>query len=182
METIPTIETAETIERNRVGIGETPSSDCYSVIVSVLCNPSFPLLRYRIEDIACSPLETPETGFAKLGCVLGRDNDVLKSLDGRVVHSMAVKHVLEADLRIRRFHVYQSASGDLAVQVESNASASELNLPRVRSHLSDLIDGYAVSITVTDQIPGNLAGKHRWIVSDLNQMKTSALHANIAQK
>src|SRR5262249_54439403 len=49
----------------------------YDIVVSVLNNPSFPLLRYAIGDVSDAPLAVPGRGFAGLHNVAGRDNDLL---------------------------------------------------------------------------------------------------------
>jgi len=157
--------------REDIVIIETVPEPCgrFAIIVSVLGNHSFPLLRYRIEDMTIAPIATPESGFSTLANVLGRDNDILRSRSGKWVHSMAIKHVLECDLRIRRFQVLQSSEGDLDVLVESTSTAKELNVSRLEAIMSDLVDGYPVRIDVSPQIAGNRAGKHRWIVSHMSR-------------
>lgn len=139
----------------------------WAIVVTVLNNPSFPLLRYRIEDQSCQSVDRPNIGFAKLSCVLGRNNDVLIGRRGTIIHSMAIKHVLEADPAIRRFQATQSADGSLDVLIEPIQNNASLNLNRVFLHLTNLVEGYPVTMSVTDQIPGNLAGKHRWIRSEI---------------
>lgn len=142
-----------------------PEGGRYPILVTVLENDAFPLIRYRVEDVVSDPIVRPKHGFAILKHVVGRDNDVLISRRGELVHSMAIKHILEVDPRIRRFQVTQSREGDLSVLIESNSPARELNLERIHRSLSDFVDGYDVAISVTPQISGNLAGKHRWIQS-----------------
>ncbi|WP_146517259.1 phenylacetate--CoA ligase family protein [Rubripirellula amarantea] len=140
-------------------------SGLHAIVVTVLNNPSFPLLRYQIDDMACSPIVAPESGFTPISCVQGRDNDGLISRTGKHIHSMAIKHVLEADHRIRRFQVIQQESGDLDVQIEPFDLNEKINTDRIEQLLSQLVDGFAVRTTLTKQLAGNLAGKHRWIVS-----------------
>lgn len=137
----------------------------YAVIVTVLNNPSFPLLRYRIEDMTCGPVVASDQGFSTLPCVSGRDNDILIAATGKSIHSMAVKHVFEADERIRRFQVIQHAEGHVDVTLESSATAEQLRVDRLIDRMRDLVDGFDVSMKVVSVIAGNLAGKHRWIVS-----------------
>src|SRR5205807_1956469 len=47
----------------------------YDIVVTVLNNPSFPLLRYALGDVSDAPLDVPARGFARLKNIAGRDND-----------------------------------------------------------------------------------------------------------
>lgn len=98
----------------------------------------------------------------------GRRNDVLVSKRGRPLHSMAVKHVLEHWPAIRRFTAIQDCEGRLNVKLESPSGIPDSLVSELRSRLVELLDGYSVELQVVEQIPGNLAGKHRWIMSELS--------------
>ncbi len=138
----------------------------HDIIVTVLNNPSFPLIRYRIEDVTDSPLQFDDSGFAQLANVMGRSNDVLISRKGRSVHSMAVKHALEYHPRIHRFQAYQDKSGKLTVTIEADQETSPEIFESSRLRIIEMLDGFPVEICVVEIIPGNQAGKHRWILSD----------------
>lgn len=143
----------------------------YDLVISVLGNASFPLLRYRIEDTTSRPRQQPASGFGVLADVQGRHNDMLVSQSGRRLHSMAVKHVIESWPGVRRFTARQDASGDLRVTLETPQGLAQHALGSLRQQLMTLLDGYAVDIDAVDRIPGNLAGKHRWIISELAALR-----------
>ncbi len=152
----------------------------HDIVVTVLNNPSFPLMRYCIEDTTVAPRQQPENGFGILVNVQGRSNDMLISKSGKCLHPMAVKHVLEHWPEIRRFTAKQSIGGDMKVTLETNELLSDGLVTSLRSRLESILDGYSVEMELVDAIPGNLAGKHRWIISDLAARGTSAQvpHAN----
>lgn len=139
----------------------------YDMAISVLGNASFPLLRYCIEDTTSMPRQQSEKGFGILADVQGRNNDVLASKSGRRLHPMAVKHVIDQWPEIRRFTARQYASGQMKVTLEALHTLDPKMLRRLQHRLRTLLEGYAVEIETVDRIPGNLAGKHRWIISDL---------------
>jgi phenylacetate-CoA ligase len=139
----------------------------YEIVVTVLNNPSFPLIRYAIEDVTDAPLHVPPAGFAVLQNVVGRSNDFLQGRTGKQVHPQGVKHVLEHCGSISRFRAHQDASGALALQVQFHGPISTAELGRMEQKLSELLDGYAASIEIVETMPTTLAGKHRWIISDL---------------
>lgn len=141
--------------------------DTHDIIVTVLNNPSFPLMRYQIEDTTTVMLRRPAQGFGILSDIQGRSNDMLISKSGNRLHSMAVKHVLEHWPEIRRFTARQSTVGDMKVTLEATQDLSEDLVGSLQDRLESMLEGYSVEMEVVDSIPGNLAGKHRWIVSDL---------------
>ena len=145
----------------------------YEIVVTVLGNPSFPLLRYAIEDTTPTPRTVPEQGFGVLSEIHGRSNDFLIGKNGRRLHSMAVKHKLEHWPQIRRFTVSQNRGGELTVVVEPqpSASVSSALLSSLKSEIQEMLEGYPVKVESVSQLSGNLAGKHRWIVSELAQME-----------
>jgi phenylacetate-CoA ligase len=139
----------------------------HDIVVTVLNNPSFPLLRYAIEDTTPIARHVPERGFGILQEICGRSNDWLIGKHGRKLHSMAVKHTLEDWPQIRRFTVLQKRCGDLQVVLETPDCISETLLGTLRTRLEEMLEGYHVEMKTVDFLPGNLAGKHRWIVSEL---------------
>jgi phenylacetate-CoA ligase len=149
----------------------------FDIVVTVLNNPSFPLVRYAIEDVTAAPLEVPEKGFAILHEVWGRRNDMVVGRSGRLVHSQGIKHVFEHCPGVRRFRAYQNVEGELFVTVEALAAAPDTS--EARKQLYELLEGYPVSIDVVGALPGTLAGKHRWIVSDLAERRFGLRNAPV---
>lgn len=145
----------------------------YDIVVTVLGNSSFPLLRYAIEDTTPVPRMTPVKGFGVLQEIDGRRNDLLIGKNGRRLHSMAVKHKLEHWQEIRRFTVRQNRLGSLKVTVEPQASAvvSQSLLAMLQSEIQEMLEGFPVEIETVASLPGNLAGKHRWIISELADIR-----------
>jgi len=139
----------------------------FNLVVTVLGNPSFPLIRYAIDDITDAPLNTPETGFAVLHNVRGRNNDLVVSRSGRFVHAIGIKHVFEHLAGVRRFRAWQQRDGHLIVSVESDENGNGFETRDVAIQLQDMLEGYPVTIKKVDAIAQTRAGKHRWVISDL---------------
>jgi phenylacetate-CoA ligase len=142
----------------------------FDIVLTVLSNPSFPLIRYAIEDVTTEALLTPPVGFSILKNVWGRRNDMVVSRSGRLVHSLGIKHVFEHCPGVRRFSAHQDGSGELFVSVEAIGPA-RLDTSEAQGQLQQLLEGYPVTIEQVAVIPGTLAGKHRWVVSDLAERR-----------
>lgn len=137
----------------------------FDILVTCLDNRSFPLIRFAIGDLATEALERPSHGFAVLPGVSGRTNDMVVAQSGRLVHPMGLKHVFERYREIRRFTARQDITGHVRVQVES--PSKHLDLSTAERQLSELVEGFGVTVEQVDVIQGTAAGKHRWIVSEL---------------
>lgn len=139
----------------------------FDIVITVLNNPAFPLIRYAIQDVTSAPVEVPAIGFAILKDVEGRRNDILVSRTGRFVHSMAVKHVFENCPGVRRFRAHQNPSGALFILVEPAGPHARLDTSQAERQLRDLLEGYPITLQIVASIPVSGAGKHRWVVSEL---------------
>ncbi len=146
-------------------------TNSHDIVLTVLNNPSFPLMRYRIEDTTSDSHRRDSHGFGILTDVQGRSNDSLVSKSGRRLHPMKVKHVLEHWQDVRRFTARQYEDGAMKVTLEAPEKRPR-DLDKLQSKLESILEGYQVSIETVDQIPGNLAGKHRWIISDMCDRQT----------
>jgi phosphoenolpyruvate mutase len=141
----------------------------HPIVVTILNNPSFPLLRYAIEDVTDAPLEAPPRGFAVLKNVAGRHNDVVLSRGGRRLHSARFDAFFKREARhVRRFRIRQHADGVLAVAVELDDPSVALDTAALARRLGNLVDGYPVKVEIVPAVPQTPAGKHRLVVSDLD--------------
>ncbi|MEM1444753.1 MAG: hypothetical protein AAGF84_01750 [Planctomycetota bacterium] len=150
----------------------------YPLVVTVLYNPAFPLIRYPIGDLTSAPIDKPAVGFTRLADVLGRDNDLLWSKQGRAVHPLAVKHVVEHVGEVRRFSAHQKADGSLEVLLETNAVVP---VDPIADRLSQLLSGFVVRVRCVDALEGNAAGKHRWVLSDYEPRQAARWDAEEAR-
>ncbi|MBT8202388.1 MAG: phenylacetate--CoA ligase family protein [Acidimicrobiia bacterium] len=137
----------------------------FDVIVTVLYNPSFPLIRYRIEDVTEHALNRPTAGFAWLDAIGGRDNDFLWTATGGRVHPQAVKHVVE-HLPVRRFTARQSGSGLLTLMVEADRDLPPSDVDRTTHLLQEMLGGLPIRVETHATLPSSPAGKHRWVIAD----------------
>ena len=144
------------------------SEDKHEIVVSVLNNPSFPLLRYRIGDLTNAPVRRPEAGFAVLENVAGRNSDFLVSKSGRYVHAACLEaFVRHTPSPIRQFRARQFADGSVTVMVSLDSGRKRFDAGQLRERLTELLEGYPVAVELVDTVPCTLAGKHRLVVSDV---------------
>jgi phenylacetate-CoA ligase len=144
----------------------------FDIIVTILNNPSFPLLRYQIGDVVPGPLEFPERGFAVLPPVAGRDDDLLVTRTGRPLHAVTIDEIFEQQFgaAVRRYRVHQHADGRLNVAVELKAACRRFQATELQQRLSAAVDGFPVALEIVNAIPQTTAGKHRLVTSELDPL------------
>jgi phenylacetate-coenzyme A ligase PaaK-like adenylate-forming protein len=133
----------------------------YDIVLTVLINPSFPLIHYSIGDMTQAPMETPPAGFAILKSVDGHANDLLLSRTGQILHPNIVTEIFEHTQGIRRYRVLQKTDGSLGVMVESMDSVATLDAVMLSQKLSNLIAGFPVKVDLVGEISPMASGKHR---------------------
>ncbi|HEX5272250.1 MAG TPA: HAD hydrolase family protein, partial [Gemmataceae bacterium] len=158
------------VREDRVLMEALPRDDGrFDIVVTVLDNPSFPLIRYAIADVTEAPLDFPGRGFAVLAGVGGRDNDLVISRSGRRLHSGRLDAMFKYEVRgVRRFRVHQRADGSLSAALEMNDATAALDTAALERRLTDLLEGYPARVEVVAAVPQTAAGKHRLVTSDLD--------------
>ena len=142
----------------------------YEIVVSVLNNPSFPLLRYALGDVTDAPLNCPDHGFSILENVVGRNNDFIVTCSGRFLHSARFDALFKHHSKvIQGFQIRQDANGALAVLLELNprSSSPDIDTPGLQHKIRGLVEGYPVTLEIVASIPQTAAGKHRIVMSQL---------------
>jgi phenylacetate-CoA ligase len=147
----------------------------YEIVLTVLCNPSFPLLRYAIGDVTDAPLEVPPRGFAVLKNVGGRRNEILLTRSGRILHPLRFDFLFGFDLAeaVRRYHVHQGADGAVSVSVEVNRPIARQQAIHLERELDDLLEGYPITVDIVSALP-QTARKHCWTTSELARSREIA--------
>ena len=141
----------------------------YDIVVTVLNNPSFPLIRYGIGDVTDRPIEKPTHGFARIQHIEGRAFDFIVTQKGSVLHGQIFEDTLDRYPGIRRWRVTQAGDGNVRVLLEYPERKTGSLATHLRDRFVPLMEGYDVAVDVVDAIPAGRSGKHRTIVSELSK-------------
>ena len=152
------------VETRPVGDGR------HEIILTVLGNPSFPLLRYAIGDMTHAPLDRPARGFSILKDVAGRQNDLISTGSGAVLHPMRFDFLFGFRLAkaVRRYRIHQGIDGATSVSVEVGEPVASRDLTHLKRELEDLLEGFPVTLEIVSALP-SARHKHRWTTSDFHQ-------------
>jgi phenylacetate-coenzyme A ligase PaaK-like adenylate-forming protein len=156
------------VREDRVYLETIPSGNGhYQIAVTVLGNTSFPLIRYALGDLAESPLKIPPVGFAALESILGRTNDLIHGDNGHATHPELISHVVKYYTReVSRFTARQFADGSVILMLEAS-ELPESGRREIEDKLRKALSVARVSVECHPALPATAAGKHRWIISDL---------------
>jgi phenylacetate-CoA ligase len=141
----------------------------HDILLTLLTNHSFPLIRYAIGDVSSGPLKVPAKGFAILPSVDGRTNDLLITQGGRLLSPFLVETLFDQIPGLDRYRVVQERDGSLNISAEMMEGQALPDGPQLERRLSQLIEGYPVQLTVVRAIPSLPSGKHCWIVSEIGR-------------
>jgi len=132
-----------------------------------------PLIRYRIGDLAVlSSSSCPcGRGLPVLESLQGRDNDMVKTPEGKAVHSEVFAYInrdlIKNGFLVREFKIIQNAKNRLRVLVsrETEESALVALEKRIRKYVGPCMQ---IAIEQVERVPAEKSGKIRYVTSELN--------------
>ena len=145
------------------------------LLVTLLNNRAFPLIRYEIGDLATpAPADRCPCGspFPRIHQLCGRQDDLLTTQDGTAVTSVFVRHFVGVSLNrqlIREWQLEQRSRRELVfryVPLQTEGLANNLEALR-QSFASVFGTSSTFHFEKVDAIPPTPSGKTRWIVSRL---------------
>ncbi|MBI5388418.1 MAG: phenylacetate--CoA ligase family protein [Verrucomicrobia bacterium] len=147
------------------------------ILVTLLNNPTFPLIRYEIGDVG----QWAEPGrcgcglaWPRLQSLQGRADDMLLTEDGTLLSSVFVRHFVGVSLNrqlIREWQLEQTASKRfvfrfIPVQTEGLAANLEIIQKSFRQVLGQSV---AIEARQVTELPLSATGKMRWIINSVGQ-------------
>ncbi len=138
-------------------------------MVTYLLNPAFPLVRYRLGDVASYSATPCPCGrpFPVLARIAGRTNDVIRTPGGKVsVYSFGA--LVTNHPGVRQFQVHQHADYSVVIKVvppDGEVRLDDLQ-PLARSVQNQLGGEVRVGVEFVDAIKHE-RGKQRTVVSDV---------------
>jgi phenylacetate-CoA ligase len=142
------------------------------IIVTPLENYAQPLLRYDLGDLG-----TPKTGTCPCGrgyplmeMNLGRQNDHIRVLNGKLIYPSYFIHLLDGIKGIVNFQFRQVSLNKIELYLVENKkeSINKTQLKDVEDKIREEINlNVLLSTNFVDEIPLTPAGKHRYVISEL---------------
>lgn len=129
-----------------------------------------PLLRYRVDDHGEIDAEPCPCGrpTAVLAALHGRTCDMIRRIDGSLVHPWAFDHIMKQAGVARKYTFVQKTLNRVEVQLETSERVDTGTLGRISQQIRDQLgDAVNVDIKLVDRISTDASGKFRWIRSEL---------------
>jgi phenylacetate-CoA ligase len=149
------------------------------ILVTLLTNLSFPMIRYQIGDmgIRAEPGPCPcGLAFPRLQSLQGREDDMLALADGTLLSSSFIRHFVGVALNrqlIREWQFEQTGLNEFVFRYIPLARLGlEKNLEQLRESFGKVLGGSAgVQFCEVPEIPPTPTGKTRWIMSRVKREK-----------
>ena len=142
------------------------------IIVTPLENYAQPLLRYDLGDLGTAKegLCPCGRGFPLMEMNVGRQNDHIRTANGRLIYPSYFIHLLDGIRGIAKFQFRQVTVDriDLYVVEDIKGGVNPVQLKDIENKIRKEVNSEAVLIiNFVDKIPLSLAGKHRYVISEV---------------
>ena len=158
------------LEVVKPGTLETVCEQEGDILVTTLAEPSFPLIRYQIGDVAVATEQQCTCGRngPKLGKVVGRSNDFITKADGGRIHGLRFTPVFWRLDKVRQFLVIQQAIDRIEIQLVLSEPLTGGEKARIISEFhSQVGDNVRLEVKKVDRITPLPSGKKAFVISDL---------------
>jgi phenylacetate-CoA ligase len=142
------------------------------VVHTDLHNGAMPLVRYRNGDVATTepgPCACGR-GLPRLARVEGRELDLIRTPDGRIVPGEFFPHLMKDVGGVREFQVEQRALDEVEIRLVCSPRLGDEARRRLVAHVRHRIgDAVRVHVREVEAIPPTASGKRRVTISRLRQ-------------
>lgn len=139
------------------------------ILVTYFHNYAMPFLRYNTGDLGVWASSGPcpcGRWSPRLGAVLGRQSDTIRTAHGRLIHGEYFTHLLYGVEGVREFQFVQESLHDYKLLVVGNVAAIQAKIPAWQSRIAEEVGpGARVEVVRVDQIPVLPSGKRRFTLS-----------------
>ena len=143
------------------------------LIATSLSNWAMPLIRYKLGDLGELKEGACPCGlsFPMMEIGFGRTNDILVTLNGKHIYPSYFIHLLDDFSEIQEYQFRQTRPSQFVLYIREE-QANDLLIKNLKSlevkMKKDFGQGLSLDISVVEKIEKTQAGKHRFIISDLN--------------
>lgn len=142
-----------------------------NILVTSLKNHAMPLIRYQIGDIG---ILSPHCGDRSdksqvLRDVVGRSSDTIRGKNGTLVHAAYFRMLMYYKDWVHKFQIVQKSPSWIIFRVvKTGAVCPQADLDEIVAHAKILLeDDCKVDFEFVADIAPNKAGKHRYVISEI---------------
>jgi len=148
---------------------EASEGETARIVITDLFNKAIPVIRYDTGDIG--EYAFTSTGKRILTNLVGRKTDFLKTSSGKVLSPHVVTNLMWEFDNIRQFQFIQESLTVFTLKIAYlDASNHASDIDRLTKRLNSIFgEDITVEIIKTDNIPLEISGKRKYIISRLNQ-------------
>ena len=142
------------------------------LIATGFLNKAMPLIRYDTDDLISeksikSIFKKNNTGLPLFKKILGRSDDIITTSDGRKI--VQIDGIFSNDIDIISGQIVQQTLTDFTIKVVPGNNWNDECRIQLKKNFLERINSVNVNIVECSKIQKTWAGKHRVIISELNQ-------------
>lgn len=141
------------------------------VVITDLNNYTFPLIRYRIGDLAMQSEQHPcgcGRSLSSLGRIEGRTQALVFCANGRWLPGTFFAHFFkDFEFAIRFFQIHQEIAGEFTLLIVPAAGWTPTTWKSIEDQLREFIGSTHVVVEIVESIPMTLTGKRTPVVSSV---------------
>ncbi|MEM7396602.1 MAG: hypothetical protein AAF492_30085, partial [Verrucomicrobiota bacterium] len=149
-----------------------PEKQTGRILVTLMGNLSFPMIRYEIGDMGSSLNGTCSCGrpHSLLQAIEGRKVEFLEGADGRHISPVYIRHlvgVVHAYEALRRFQFVQKTDGRFLLRLEMDGEGHEEWIRGVKADLQEAVGGQSpLDHERVDKIEPTASGKYLYVLRE----------------
>jgi phenylacetate-CoA ligase len=139
------------------------------IVATSLFNYAMPFIRYNTGDEGVLLDETCPCGrgYPLLKKVLGRQQEILVTPEGKHIHGEYISHIFWGISHIREFQVVQKKIDQLTFYIVPEDGFDEKSLDYIRSVISSRSKGWNLDFRFVDKIDRTRGGKYKFIINEV---------------
>ena len=140
------------------------------IVASGLDNLGMAFLRYDTGDLGALDPEPCSCGrgLAKIVKLQGRTRDLIKAIDGRMIHGVAFNGIILKFAWVDRYQVIQIDEGSLTLNVAATSAVDDGEIKRLEAEIVELC-GLEVRLTLNEPFETTSGQKNRVIICHLEE-------------
>jgi len=139
------------------------------IVSTSLHNYAMPFIRYETMDGGTITSDICSCGRQAplLKEILGRQQEILKTPEGKYIHGAFFGHVFWQTSHVKEFQVIQETEDRITIKLVVDEFFSESELDMIRNHILSRSKRWTVNVQFVDQIDRTSGGKYKYVINRL---------------
>jgi phenylacetate-CoA ligase len=137
------------------------------ILATSLYNYSMPFIRYDTGDLGTisNDICSCGRGYRLLKKVIGRQQEILKTPEGKYIHGEFFTHIFWEIEQVKEFQIIQEKLDKITIRIAYEKDFDEKQLDKIREIIRKRSEGWNVEFKFVDNIERTESGKYKFILN-----------------